>query len=222
MTHASTIKPAFITFTGVDHAENISGLKALSARYPIEWGILIDPDQENSILFPALEQRLKVQSSGLRLSAHICGKPASEIVTGEHPGYLNLSGFSRLQINHSREGSTEEQIANVHRFAAGLGVRAALQCQGGFPNDPRADWLYDVSFGLGQRPTEWPPLGPCSVFCGYSGGISPDTVSATLASLPLTQENECNYWLDMESGVRTDDWLDLNKCEQVCQMIYGY
>lgn len=220
MIQKQKIKPAFITFTGVDRSDLIPELKALSAHYPIEWGILIDPAQENSALFPELKERLKVQSSGLRLSAHICGEPATAIVEGERPSNLNLDGFSRLQINHGREGSNEQQIAHSYRFAASMGMRAALQCQDKFPDEPRADWLYDVSFGLGHRPKQWPKLGPASVFCGYSGGISPDTVEATLAALPLTEADNRNFWIDMESGVRSDGFLDLDKCEQVCRIVY--
>ena len=34
--------PSFIAFTGVDRAALRPGLAELAARYPIEWGILID------------------------------------------------------------------------------------------------------------------------------------------------------------------------------------
>lgn len=213
-------RPAFVTFTGVDRAQIIPDLQSLSARYPIEWGILIDPDQEESELFPNLEERLRIQSSGLRLSAHLCGQPAVAIAAGARPGDLSLSGFSRLQLNHGRQGSTSQQIANSHRFAACMGLRLALQCQADFPAEPRADWLYDVSFGLGRRPAHWPPLGPPSVFCGYSGGISCATVTSTLAALPLTELDERRFWLDMESGVRTNGLLDIQKCEKVCRLVF--
>jgi hypothetical protein len=29
------------------------------------------------------------------------------------------------------------------------------------------------------------------------------------------------YWIDMESGVRTDGVFDLAKCEAVCRAVYG-
>jgi hypothetical protein len=29
------------------------------------------------------------------------------------------------------------------------------------------------------------------------------------------------YWIDMESGVRTDDRFDLGKCRAVCDAVYG-
>ncbi|MDM3872356.1 hypothetical protein QSV34_13450 [Porticoccus sp. W117] len=218
---SNKIQPAFVTFTGVDRSDIIPSLLDLSERYPIEWGVLVDPEQEDNNLFPTLEERLKVQSSGLCLSAHICGIPAAEIVQGKNPNYLQLSGFSRLQINHSRDGSTEEQISNAHRFASSMGMRAALQCQGDFPDEPRADWLYDVSFGLGTKPTSWPPMGPRSTFCGYSGGLSPETIESTFSALPLTESDNKQFWVDMESGVRTDGWLDVDKCEQVCKLIFG-
>lgn len=222
MTRAQTIKPAYVTFTGVDRIEILPKLKKLSAKYPIEWGVLIDPAQEDSILFPTKGERKEIQSSGLRLSAHICGVPAAEIANGIRPTHLKLDGFSRLQINHSRDGSTEENIKNAHQFAISMGMRPALQCQGDFPSELRADWLYDVSFGLGTRPTEWPVLNSAGTFCGYSGGISPETVEATIKALPLSDSDTGNFWIDMESGVRTGGLLDVEKCEQVCKAIFGY
>lgn len=221
MSTLKRIRPAFITFTGIDRVEIIPDLIELSRRYPIEWGILIDPDQEDLPLFPKLQERLTMQAAGLRLSAHICGKAAAEIVTGLRPNKLQLDGFSRLQINHSRDGSSETQIFNAHRFAVSMGTRAALQTQDDFPTEPRADWLYDVSFGLGQRPTSFPPLGPNSVFCGYSGGISPETAAETMAKLPLNEADDRNFWIDMENGVRTNGLLDVSKCEAVCRIVYG-
>lgn len=222
MTINQKIRPAYVTFTGVDRIEILPRLKELSAKYPIEWGVLIDPAQEDNILFPTKDERKEIQSSGLRLSAHICGVPASEIVNGTRPTYLGLDGFSRLQINHSRDGSTEENIKNAHDFATSIGMRPALQCQGGFPTELRADWLYDVSFGLGTRPTDWPKLNSEGTFCGYSGGISPETVQATMKALPLSKSDNGNFWIDMESGVRTNDLLDVEKCEQVCKIVFGY
>ena len=46
--------PAYITFTGIDRADLLPGMLALSARYPIEWGVLLDLAQEGSPLFLSL------------------------------------------------------------------------------------------------------------------------------------------------------------------------
>jgi hypothetical protein len=214
----SFIPPAYITFTGVDHAGLVDGMRALSALYPVEWGVLIDRAQEGAPLFPAGPVRSQLQRAGLRLSAHICGEAARAIVEGREPG-LALDGFSRVQINHGRTGSGEEAIVHSQRFAARHGVRAALQCQGDFPDDQRVDWLYDVSFGTGARPVSWPGIAGQRGFCGFSGGLGPDTVLAVLSALYIGAG--AAYWIDMESGVRSGSRFDLAKCAAVCRAVYG-
>lgn len=209
--------PAYITFTGIDRADLLPGMLELSARYPIEWGVLFDTAQEGAPLFPSAGVRRVLQSAPLRLSAHICGAAARSIVETGHAA-LDLAGFSRVQINHGRAGSGESEIRNSALFGARQGVRAALQCQGDFPLDARVDWLYDVSFGTGVRPSSWPAVTTGLPFCGYSGGLGPDTVRETLQKFQVSAGG--SYWIDMESGVRTEGRFDLSKCEAVCRLVY--
>ena len=213
----SFVPPSFVTFTGVDDPAHLPDIKELSSRYSIEWGVLIDSAQAGDELFPTISGLDVIKSQGLRLSAHVCGVPARDIAEGREPE-VDLTGFSRLQLNHSREGSSESVVKNAYSFAVSNGLRLALQCQADFPNDSRADWLYDVSFGTGVRPTSWPELTQSHPFCGYSGGFSPDTVVQTLSGIELSKHD---YWIDMESGVRTNGALDLDKCEQVCKLVFG-
>ena len=78
-----TPPPAFITFTGADDARLCDGMRKLSARYPIEWGILIDRDKLGTKLFPSYEHIERFRHMGLRLCAHVCGSSlAQEIATG--------------------------------------------------------------------------------------------------------------------------------------------
>lgn len=207
--------PAFVTFTGVDRTELIPGMIELAAKYPIEWGILLDPDQEGQMLFPAKDERRKMLSSPLRFSAHVCGEPAQDITCGREP-QIDLRGFSRLQLNHSRTGSDSRAISNAYTYCIRHGLRLALQCQGDFPRDTRADWLFDVSFGTGIKVTEWPIVNHDHPFCGYSGGLSPETIKESLTRFRA----QTDYWIDMESGVRTGGLFDLEKCEQVCRLVY--
>lgn len=211
--------PCYVTFTGIDRADLVPGMLALAARYPIEWGILIDAAQEGAPLFPDAGTRLALQSAPLRLSAHICGAAAHDIAEGRDPG-LDLAGFARIQVNHGRAGSSDVQVRRCAEFAARTGVRAALQCQGDFPADARVDWLYDVSFGTGMRPGAWPAIDRQLPLCGYSGGLGPDTVGAALARFPIAEG--AAYWLDMESGVRTGTRFDLAKCEAVCRIVFDH
>jgi hypothetical protein len=212
------IQPAFITFTGVDEFDLIPGMLSISARYPVEWGVLVDVAQEGAPLFPVAQVRQVFQSSALRLSAHVCGAAARAIVEGRDAG-LDLAGFARVQINHGRIGSTESEIQNSYLFGQRQGIRSALQCQADFPDDARVDWLYDISFGEGVRPTTWPSVSVLSPFCGFSGGLNPDTVGTVLSKLNIA--SGAAFWIDMESGVRTENRFDLAKCEAVCEIVYG-
>lgn len=215
---ANTNRPTFITFTGVDRADLLPGMHALSERFPIEWGVLIDADQEDRPLFPGRGVRQLLQASALRQSAHICGGAASAIVQGHDPR-LDLEGFSRVQINHSRNGSDEVSIRNSCAFGLRHDIRIALQCQGAFPADDRVDWLYDVSFGSGRMPAAWPAVVSAHPLCGYSGGLGPTNVAELLAKFPIAVG--VPFWIDMESGVRTEGRFDLGKCAAVCELAFG-
>ncbi len=211
-------QPAFVTFTGVDRVDLLPGMQTLSKRFPIEWGVLIDSEQDNQPLYPGREARQAIQSCALRLSAHICGQAASSIAQGHDP-QLDLEGFSRVQINHSRSGSDAVAIQNICAFGSRYNIRVALQCQGDFPSDARVDWLYDVSFGGGKMPAAWPAVVSAHPLCGYSGGLGPANVADLLKRFPVA--HGVPFWIDMESGVRTGGRFDLEKCAAVCESIFG-
>jgi hypothetical protein len=212
--------PSFIAFTGVDRLDLLPGMRLLSARYPIEWGVLVDPDQEDKPLFPNTATRTTLLAEpGLRWAAHICGASAREIVATPRATAVAVTGVQRVQVNHSFQGSAPDQIAAARDYGRRLGVRTVLQCAGAFPTETGVDWLYDVSFGTGIKPKNWPALPAAGPFCGYSGGIGPATVVEILGRIDAP--DGALYWIDMESGVRTDGAFDLAKCETVCRAVYG-
>lgn len=212
-------RPAFITFTGVDDATILEGMVELSGRYPVEWGVLIDRHKKGVPLFPDERQVDRLRRAGLRLSAHLCGEIAAEIARGDAPA-LNLGGFSRVQVNHGRAGADAAVTDAVRRFAARHGLRGVLQCSGPFPAEPNGvDWLFDVSFGEGVRPTSFPRLDRDHPFCGFSGGIDPGNVGGLLAGR-LRIDGAPAFWIDMESGVRSGGRFDLARCEAVCRAVY--
>ena len=47
-----------------------------------------------------------------------------------------------------------------------------------------------------------------------AGGFNPENVADKLRYL-LTNDEVGDFWIDMESGVRTDDWFDLDKVRRV-------
>ena len=219
MTHPITQLPAFIAFTGVDDPRSVPGLQALSARYPIEWGVLIDDAQAGDPLFPAAADRAALlRAPRLRWAAHVCGAEARLIADAPDSARLDLAGFQRVQVNHGFSGSSPGQIANVIRFGRARGVRTLLQTLSGFPAERRLDWLFDVSFGKGAAPSAWPILPSDGPFCGFSGGINPANAASVVAAIAAPAGAQ--YWIDMESGVRTGGRFDLDKCEAVCRAVY--
>lgn len=212
-------RPAFIAFTGVDRADLKNGLVALSQRYPIEWGLLVDDARAGNPLFPDATTRAQLLAGApLRWAAHICGAQAQAIVRDPLQVSMQLAGFQRAQINHSFSGSDAEQTANAALFARRHGVRAVLQCGQAFPDDSRVDWLFDTSFGTGAAPTRWPMLPRQGAFYGLSGGLNSTNVRQVLEN--VAPAAGAVYWIDMESGVRTDGWFDLAKCEAVCRAVF--
>jgi phosphoribosylanthranilate isomerase len=79
--------------------------------------------------------------------------------------------------------------------------------------------LLDASGGRGiDTPIE---ILKTNIKVGYAGGINPDNVADKLSFL-LEHVNTGEFWIDMESGVRTDDWFDLDKVVKVlgiCQQV---
>ena len=82
--------------------------------------------------------------------------------------------------------------------------------------------LLDASGGMGiDTPIKVLPNAGKNFKVGYAGGFNPDNVAEKLTYL-YEQKEVGDFWIDMESGVRTDDWFDLDKvCRvlEICQPI---
>jgi hypothetical protein len=212
-------KPDFITFTGADDWTSIEGMRALSRQYPIEWGVLFSPKRQGvDPRYPGGEALSRLLWSELRLSAHLCGDYSRQIMAGEAiiniPVDLGL--FSRIQVNH-----VDPVPARIVEFRSGWGkMRRIAQARGEeFPTDTSVDWLFDRSGGRGTAPTAWPPHPGGDRLVGYAGGISPDNIRGVMSMFETWVHGP--YWIDMESGVRTNDRFDLEKCRLVCEAVYG-
>lgn len=77
----------------------------------------------------------------------------------------------------------------------------------------RASVLFDPSGGRGIEAFRW-PSPPIGCHLGYAGGIKPDQIVDTLKEIGVV---DSPFWIDMESGVRTDDKFDLAKVRQVLE-----
>jgi hypothetical protein len=207
--------PEFITFTGADQWTDVQHMRQLSARYPIEWGVLLSPSRQGvDNRYPGGDALSRLLWSELRLSAHLCGGHSRKVMEGDYlakSSPVDLSVFQRVQVNY-----TEPTAAHIARLADGWGIRGIAQSRADtFPQDRTVDWLFDRSGGRGELPRTWPPNPGWLV--GYAGGLSPDTVVEAIEQIDSIHP----YWIDMETGVRTDDVFDLAKCEAVCRAVYS-
>jgi len=210
----TTIRPPdFITFTGADDQTPIDGLQSLSSRYPIEWGILLDPDKQGlDPRFPSRGALEALAATDLRLAAHLCGGHTIDVRAGRPVrAPIDLRRFERIQVN-SHEATPEQAV----RISQTLGRRCILPCKGAaFPEDEAVDWLHDLSGGRGRETRRW-PRHPGRL-AGYAGGIGPETVETVLATI----DADGAYWIDMETKVRSHERFDLDLCELVCLAVYG-
>lgn len=209
-------KPEFITFTGADDLTCSQGMFALSRQYPIEWGILFSSKRQGvDPRYPGGEALSRfLWTGGIKLSAHLCGAYTDSIMAGEPIIDIpaDLGHFSRIQINHADPLPTR-----IIDFRNGWGkMRCIAQARGeDFPTDTSIDWLCDASGGRGMARTSWPKHPGRMV--GYAGGMNPVNVREAIHVIGA----DGPYWIDMESGVRTDDRFDLAKCRAVCEAVYG-
>lgn len=206
------MKPAFLTFTGVDADTDLDRMLDLSRRFPLEWGVLFSPDRQGEEpRYPAMDVIDRFRKVPVVKSAHLCGG-YSKMVMANAVLPLDLSRFTRVQVN-----SRKPDPSRIARFAAGHMLTGIMQTRElEFPEDEGVAILFDRSGGLGRPPEAW-PKHPGDRLVGYAGGISPENIDEVQATI----DSSGPHWLDMESGIRTDDRLDLDKCEAVASAVYG-
>lgn len=219
------MKLRHITITGVDEHTDIDGLHELQEKFPwAEFGILFSKHwQENGQRYPSPAYILPdLADRGLHLSAHICGSMARELVETniwqplielmEYYTYL----FDRIQMNvatmsfpgiQSSPLSTPffcKELIIQQRSTMDIDVYKAMDNKRNY-----VSILFDQSGGRGQILDLTNINHNPHIKAGYAGGINPDNVSKILTL--LFEKANHPFWIDVESGVRTRDYLDLEK-----------
>ena len=210
-------EPQFITFTGVDEYTSIDGMIKIADRYPVEWGILFSPSRQGKDpRYPSVEviEKVLARVHPSLLAAHLCGGHSRRVMKGKQPQVpVDLRAFSRVQVN-----SHDPDPEMISRFEVEFGLDCIAQARGeAFPDDRSILWLFDQSGGRGEAPAKWPPHPHPHRLVGYAGGIGPHNVLDVIETI----DAKAPYWIDMESGVRVDNVLDLGICSEICQKVFG-
>jgi len=225
-----------VSITGVDDQTSISALKELTEEFPfVEWGVLYYPEREGQGRNPSHETRAMLYAKKLPLALHLCGTNAFEdLLSGKWNMEFAFAQRVQLNINARKTIFTPAQVFRVYEeMQCYYGNQVILQRQWrtehfipiatdaslhpiGY-DARRYDILVDGSCGRGLKPDQWqrPANIPLDTFVGYAGGIDADNAEMVIQSLLGMEIGP--FWIDMETGVRTDDKLDLKKVRRVLE-----
>jgi N-(5'phosphoribosyl)anthranilate (PRA) isomerase len=238
---------AIATVSGADDTVSPDDLLALTRIYPfVEWGILLSRSREGTPRYPShqwIRQLMMVKSkynlppeaggegewqTRFKTSGHLCGSWARDLTRGNlsffHEQTGNAYGFDRFQINFdlSKDGFNVDAVVK-----ALIGITYIIQVKG---NDDsivlalrtrgaQAYPLFDSSGGAGIEPSQWPKKK--YDWSGFAGGLDPDHLEDQLDKISKIAGDQ-RVWVDIESGVQTDNRLDLKKVEKYLSIIDSY
>ena len=208
-------KPIRLTFTGVDERTDLARVMRIGRQHPhVEFAVLVGSrtGQPGKNRYPGLsvvsDFRLAASDNGVRSAVHLCGRYSRAVMKQEwcEPLYVTF-GFVRVQVNASHY-----KMGAVKAFADLTGKKVIVQWRGCEAQVyPEIAFLHDESGGRGVNGIkDWPLVGRWS---GFAGGLNAENIAEAVAFVRATAPK--GSWLDMETGVRTDDWFDLDKVDAV-------
>lgn len=217
-----------VTFTGIDNKTNINDLVLLSKKYPfVEFGVLFSTKQPNDDKwknrYPDKTILKKLKNKELQLCGHVCGSAVRKIVKENNWNeFYNLFGdeidiFNRFQLNVADVKCFFEKIdfPKDRNFIIQLNKNLSLYEK--YKDLPNVFGFQDNSGGLGKFENNW--LDSDRYF-GYAGGLNVDNVEDVINNLYIV--NNADFWIDMETSVRTNDWFDVEKCEKILEICKNY
>lgn len=216
-----------ITFTGIDGKTDLGALWELQQQYPIaEFGVLVAKNwRENGNRYFNPSYLDALESRDLNLSAHLCGSIARAAVRGDFEPFRDWAGsspfiFNRCQLNiaTSKENPDSFELCeDAFLFDEIILQQSSVDdCDLYLKSNTNkhVTMLLDASGGEG---IDTPLVAFAGRKVGYAGGINPDNVADKLTYL-FENVHDGEFWIDMESGVRTDDWFDIDKVRQVLEI----
>lgn len=195
-----------LTLSGVDERVTQREIEQLLQYTPLELGLLYTATPENRPRYPELHQLLWVAEIATgRCAVHICGRGARAALLARELDDL-LVHAARIQINGQLAPEDvaqacalypEHTIITQHHPA-----NAALLAVGA----PNHALLVDASGGSGTTPALWERPSTATKPVGFAGGLGPANLRMHLPVIAAAA-GEGPWWIDMEAGLRVDDWF---------------
>jgi hypothetical protein len=136
---------------------------------------------------------------------------------------IDFRKVGRVQVNNSKQDANA--IVNLWQFGKHIERPVIMQHSRALPfRAVPVQVLQDQSGGRGELAAEWVEPSPLCVKAGggigYAGGLNPDNIAEQMPKI-IKASNGQRFWIDCESGVRTDDWFDTAKAEAMIRGVHA-
>ena len=227
-----------VTITGADDSTNHKDLLELSLKYPmLEWAILFSENKEGTARYPSRKWREEFYNTvpNVFRSAHLCGGPfLKKFATADETLKKELENYQRLQLNFNKKHVNDDVYAQLvnntkdvtFKYKDFYPITVITQYNSAnclIHNDFKGQnhaVLFDASGGNGIAPDSLESVIE-GIPCGYAGGICPSNIDCMLDKIK-DAASHTSIWIDMESGVRTNNVLDLEKVSEVLEKVVQY
>lgn len=220
----------YVSITGADDKVAIADLEALQAEFPLlEVAILYFPERDGYARNPLKPWREALYASQVKQkSMHLCGSGINRLADGHAELIEEIQNFNRIQINLKPQYANVELVEKLVRVVEQFPQIEFITQYNEANRDYFKFWnpvanhnyLFDASLGKGLAPEQW--LAPVAgKSCGYAGGLSDTNIMDNLVKINAVTGTE-PVWIDMESGVRTHDELDLKKVISVLKQVVQF
>ena len=222
-----------ISFTGIDARTDLNELEQITKENPfVEFAVLLSHNwKDNGNRYYNPNEIINFLGKTIFLNAHLCGSLAHDAALGKRLPYDFLDirlwdHFHRFQLNIAERSDNPSYVLRPHgTFQEIIIQQKSVDRMDLFLESikSRKDSIYrnfslllDASGGCGvDTPLHVYPTKKYHI--GYAGGINEHNVADKLRFL-LSRPDVGLFWIDIESGVRTDDWFDTTKVRRIIEI----
>lgn len=232
----------YVSITGADDNTDVERLRSLTQRYSsvVQWGLLYFPEKEGTARNPTAAKRTEIINAVGEgwVAAHLCGEQVFRDILAEKEDVIHdLRRYSELQININARKPifTDEEILKVYRVLIDAEYRIIVQYHDQSANlidnwlsslsaydFGQVTVLFDGSKGKGVTPTSW-PISKLYVDNRWAGGLDEHNIVDARTSIIESHLKKnirlYDIHLDLESGARTNNEFDLDKCDRILETI---